>query len=75
MYDQEPWCTADVFFLSDAVRRGMPLEEVAGFLGRSMEEVIEKAKALRISVTEEGPESNQPRKRRSGNKANTEVGF
>ena len=47
-----PWCAADMFFLRDALERGMPPEEVAGFLGISVSEVIVKAKALRIPVTE-----------------------
>ena len=46
------WCAADLFFLRDALRRGMQPEEVAGFLGTSVSEVIARAKALRIPVTE-----------------------
>jgi hypothetical protein len=44
---KEPWCPADVFFLSDALKRGMKPEAVAGFLGKTESEVIAKAKALR----------------------------
>jgi hypothetical protein len=59
----KPWCPADLFFLSDALRRGMKPEAVAGFLGRTESEVIAKAKAFRISVTEQraGVESTQER--------------
>jgi hypothetical protein len=31
----EPWSDADLFFLSDTLRHGMAVEEVAGFLGRT----------------------------------------
>ena len=47
-----PWCAADLFFLRDTLGRGMQPEAVAGFLGKSESEVIAKAKALRILVTE-----------------------
>ena len=49
----EPWDRADVFFLRDTITRGMQPEEIAGFVGKSVSEVIAKAKALRISVTEQ----------------------
>lgn len=44
---------ADVFFLRDTIMRGMEPEAVAGFLGRPEREVIAKAKALRIPITEQ----------------------
>jgi hypothetical protein len=50
-----PWCPADLLFLHDALDHGMPPEEVAGFLGTSVSEVVAKAKALRIPVTEDRP--------------------
>jgi hypothetical protein len=43
----EPWLPADVFFLEDALRRGMSAEEVAGFLGRPADEVQAKARELK----------------------------
>jgi hypothetical protein len=42
----EPWAKADLFFLNDALRRGMPAERVAGFLGRQPDEVQAKAREL-----------------------------
>jgi hypothetical protein len=42
-----PWCGQDLFFLTDALRRGgMSYAEVAGFLGRDVGEVRDKAKSL-----------------------------
>jgi hypothetical protein len=40
----EPWSKADVFFLEDALRRGMSAEQVARFLGRRADEVQAKAR-------------------------------
>ena len=42
----EPWVRADAFFLEDALRRGMSVEEVSGFLGRAVDEVRAKAREL-----------------------------
>ena len=42
----KPWARADLFFLKDSLQRGMSLAEIAGFLGRSADEVREKAKSL-----------------------------
>jgi hypothetical protein len=42
------WDTADLFFLSDTLRRGMPLCRVAGFLSRSESEVRAKAQELNV---------------------------
>jgi hypothetical protein len=36
------WSPADLFFLSDALKRGMKPNEVAGFLGRAACEVVAK---------------------------------
>jgi hypothetical protein len=36
---EQPWLRADLFFLDHALRHGMSVEEVAGFLGRSRDEV------------------------------------
>jgi hypothetical protein len=42
----EPWSRADVFLLEDALRRGIPANDVAGFLGRTADEVQAKAREL-----------------------------
>jgi hypothetical protein len=39
----EGWDKADLFFLADALKRGMSIEEVARFLNRSQEEVRRRA--------------------------------
>jgi hypothetical protein len=39
----EPWEQADLFFLVDALARGMSIAEVAAFLRRTEEEVREQA--------------------------------
>jgi len=41
-----PWTDADLFFLKDALARGMSLGDIAGFLSRTEEEVQEKAREL-----------------------------
>jgi hypothetical protein len=40
---QEGWDKADLFFLADALKRGMSIEEIARFLNRSEEEVKRRA--------------------------------
>ena len=42
----KPWERADLFFLKDSLERGMSLAEIAGFLGRTADEVREKAEHL-----------------------------
>jgi len=42
----KPWVKADLFFLEDSLQRGMSLAEIAGFLGRTADEVREKARGL-----------------------------
>jgi len=44
----EDWSKADLHFLSDAVTRGMSLAEVAGFLGRTEDEVRLKIAAMQL---------------------------
>lgn len=46
------WSDADLFFLSNSLRQGMSLKEVAGFLGRTVEEVRAKAQALHLPLNE-----------------------
>jgi hypothetical protein len=47
-HSNEPWPAADSFFLSDRLRCGASVEEVAGFLGRSITEVLAQAKQLHV---------------------------
>jgi hypothetical protein len=43
------WCNQDLFFLTDALRRGgMSYAEVAGFLGRDVGEVRDEANRLGV---------------------------
>jgi hypothetical protein len=46
---EEWWSPSDLFFLKDALARGMTYVEVAGFLSRGQAEVRKKAKQLKIS--------------------------
>ena len=49
MRSTAPWCSQDLFFLTDSLRRGgMSYAEVAGFLGRGVGEVRDEAKRLGI---------------------------
>ena len=41
------WNNADLFFLGDTLRHGMPVDRVAGFLNRSETEVRAKARELK----------------------------
>jgi hypothetical protein len=43
---EQPWLRADLFFLGHALRHGMSVEQVAGFLGRSKDEVRVQARRL-----------------------------
>jgi hypothetical protein len=43
-----PWDKNDLFFLLDAVERGMSYGRIAGFLGRSEAEVREKSPGVEI---------------------------
>lgn len=44
----EWWLPSDLFFLKDALGRGMTCGDVAGFLSRGEEEVRNKAKQMKI---------------------------
>jgi hypothetical protein len=46
------WNNADLFFLCDTLRHGMPVDRVAGFLSRSGWEVRAKARELKVSIAE-----------------------
>jgi hypothetical protein len=41
--EEASWPRADLFFMKDALDRGMSSAEVAGFLGRTEEEVREQS--------------------------------
>jgi hypothetical protein len=56
--DQQ-WDKADLLFLHDALRHGMSAENVAGFLGRTADEVREEAQRLDI-ITDEAPVAPRP---------------
>ena len=47
---EAPWEQTVLFFLRDAVQRGMPRAKIAGFLGRTEAEVREKSRALKLGV-------------------------
>jgi hypothetical protein len=47
---EQPWLRADLFFLNHALRHGMSVEEVAGFLGRSTDEVRVQARGLKPGI-------------------------
>jgi hypothetical protein len=42
-----PWDRLDLFFLSDALARGMSIKDLAGFLNRSEDEVRQQATSRR----------------------------
>lgn len=44
------WSLPDLFFLQDALNRGMTCAEVAGFLSREEDEVRKKAKQMKTSA-------------------------
>jgi hypothetical protein len=50
----EPWSDADLFFLSNTLRHGMSVEEVAGFLSRTAAEVRTKAEELHVPLSNLG---------------------
>ena len=47
------WDEADLFFLADTLRRGMPIDRVAGFLNRSAAEVRLKARDLKVAIADD----------------------
>jgi len=48
----EPWDRADTFFAMNAVKRGMSVVEIAGFLGRTEDEVLEHIRSLEQTSNE-----------------------
>ena len=51
----KPWARADLFFLEYSLRRGMSLAEIAGFLGRTADEVREKVEQVSQPQPRRGP--------------------
>jgi hypothetical protein len=60
-----PWERADLFFLSDALARGMSIQELAGFLNRSEDEVRQQAGLHRQESISSSDGSARERHRRS----------
>src|SRR5690349_268007 len=60
-----PWTRADLFFLTDALARGMSIQDVAGFLNRTEDEIRDQAtlRGLRPFFSSQG--SAKERHRRS----------
>lgn len=56
-----PWEDADLFFLNNALRQGMSVEEVAGFLGRTEEQVRAKIRQMDESLILDDTTSIVPR--------------
>jgi hypothetical protein len=52
-YSGIEWTKADLFFLADTTRRGMPIERVAGFLNRSPAEIRIRALELKVSIADD----------------------
>jgi hypothetical protein len=57
------WCNQDLFFLTDALRRGISFPEVAGFLGRDVREVRDKAEHLGVKVSQSIPKAARAKSR------------
>ena len=51
-HSNSDWDNADLFFLTDTLRRGMPVDRVASFLNRSPAEIRMKAGELKVSVAD-----------------------
>jgi hypothetical protein len=52
-HSDSEWDKADLFFLSNSLRCGMPLIRVAGFLSRSESEVRAKAGELTLEIADD----------------------
>ena len=46
----EPWDRADTFFAMNAAKRGMSIAEIAGFLGRTEDEVLEQLRFIYLNM-------------------------
>jgi hypothetical protein len=60
-----PWNRADLFFLRDAFARGMSIQELAGFLSRTEDEVKRQAASRRHDPSSSSGGSPRERHRRS----------
>ena len=58
------WTNADLFFLVDTLRHGMPVDRVAGFLNRSETEVRAKERELKAPVASDGLDEVRPLRRK-----------
>lgn len=56
----EWWSPSDLFFLKDALKRGMTYAEAAGFLSRDEDAVCKKAKQMKILYGRLGHYSHYP---------------
>jgi hypothetical protein len=50
----DPWSGADLLFLNNTLRHGMNVEEVAGFLRKTSDEVRAKAEELHAPLSVSG---------------------
>jgi hypothetical protein len=53
-HSDSEWDKSDLFFLSNSLRHGMPVDRVASFLSRPASEVRAKARELKVSFADEG---------------------
>jgi hypothetical protein len=60
-----PWERADLFFLCDALSRGMSIQDLAGFLNRSVDEVKQQADSHCHDSVSSSDDSASKRHRRS----------
>src|SRR3954449_6627016 len=60
-----PWERADLFFLCDALARGMSIQDLAGFLNRSVDEVRQQADSHCHDSVSSSDDSASKRHRRS----------
>jgi hypothetical protein len=64
----EPWDRADTFFAMNAAKRGMSIAEIAGFLGRTEDEVLEQIRSLQRTDKEAPLRSRRPNVKRPSRK-------
>jgi hypothetical protein len=70
-----PWERADLFFLCDAIARGMPIQDLAGFLNRSEDEVRRQADSrCHDSISSSDGSPSKRHRRSTENKSAFSVG-
>ena len=62
----EWWSPSDLFFLKDALKRGMTYAEAAGFLSRDEDAVRKKAKQMKIPYGQSRQYCHYRLRRRAG---------